>query len=724
MRTTVHRRGKPGYVSYVLVLSTGMILTLLMVYTYRRALDGHAVQGQVQLRNDYSEKEDAILRSIVAITPNRAIRAMQHNSSSSTTISNPLRWRNIFTEALVLANARTSIDANLRTSLNLTDARTGNIGDSALTSPNRIFHQIAGINDEYDTSYASAGINRSLGAGFPVPLSTANSTTITRDPAYPIISNDKQYGTLAQAGVGLPVSTYPKFNLLTYPQINFGYARPGDPFVAKRNWWAFTLDVAAHDATLTKLARPSRDFVLSIYEIPSQLAISASSFMSLGQFGSGENWNNVTIDGNIFAGKARVERDTNLPSLASRRGMTLDSSASIGGQSFNNNPFTPGVRESYQITQGEFFPVSQASESGKVAFIPINRGADFFDRFSHSSESNTLSPTSWNNYSIGALQCAMRVDVAQCVSSTNKTPTVLRFSYLSGNGATRNTYSEPLVTGVSASLPPGYVKVCNENQSYDFGSSMVDVAYGANGRFYFQTDVTGSVSFNNARFGDPIVGTFKAGYWRPSAPYKVKTLASGKICVAVYPQRFASFLTRIGGDSTAINNSVVVNVDYTTATGSTLLSKPTIPCTDLDYGLIIQECADLTSFTKGFSLVSNLRTFIGDDFNVVPATPPAGYTSTEPFYPPLSLFVPEKRYGVEIDAYAVDLSGQIGSLASDTEANPVRPLDSKTLSGTSLGSSQITVNLRPIRHPAELPPVTMMNWLIVLEERRREFVNY
>jgi hypothetical protein len=31
------------------------------------------------------------------------------------------------------------------------------------------------------------------------------------------------------------------------------------------------------------------------------------------------------------------------------------------------------------------------------------------------------------------------------------------------------------------------------------------------------------------------------------------------------------------------------------------------------------------------------------------------------------------------------------------------------------------VNLRPITHPAELPPVTMMNWLVVIEERRKMF---
>jgi hypothetical protein len=496
--------------------------------------------------------------------------------------------------------------------------------------------------------------------------------------------------------------------------------------VAKRNWWAFSMDMAGHDADKTFVARPRRDFVLSIYEIPSQLAISADSFMALGNFESGEAWQNVTIDGGVFAGKALVEGQTALSALASRRGMSLSSDSSIGGQSFNASPFKPGAREAYQVTNGEFFPVSLASESGRVAFVPINRGAVFFDRFSHSTEGGTLSPTKWNDYSIGALQCAMRLDITQVVSSTNPQPTMLRFSYL--KSGSRQTYSEPLVTGINSSLPPGYVRVCDENQTYNFGTSVVDVAYGLNGKFYFQKNVTGAITFNNARFGDPLVGTPKGGYFRASAPYDVKNLPSGKICIAVYPQRFQAFLNLIAADGPAVNNSVVVNVDYTTATGSILLTKPAIPCTVNDYGVILQECADLTSFTKGFSLVTNLRTYIGDDFNIVATTPPTGYTPPGLYYPPVSLFTPERRYGVEVDPFAVKVDGQIGSLArgykvNDTdEIKEVRPMDSKTVSETALAANRITVNLRPISHPAELPPITMMNWLLVLEERRSEFI--
>ena len=221
-----------------------------------------------------------------------------------------------------------------------------------------------------------------------------------------------------------------------------------------------------------------------------------------------------------------------------------------------------------------------------------------------------------------------------------------------------------------------------------------------------------------ATFGDPLVGTFKAGYFRPRGPYEVTQLTTGQKCISVYPERIPAFLTRFGGAGPAVNHSLAVNVDYSSSGINSIARKPVIPCTDNDYGVVLRECANLTPFTKGFSLVTNLRVYIGDDFNVVPTTPPAGYTPAGLFYPPCSLFTPEKRYGADVDPFAVELSGQIGSLASDTVTNAVRPLDSKTLSGAAVPASNITVNLRPIRHPAELPPISMMNWLVLLEERR------
>jgi len=725
MKTNPKPKGKSGAVSLLMVIAVGTAALIISVYTYRQAIASHEVTASIQLSTDYREKEDAILRSLVAITPNRAIQAMQSGSLSTYSRWEPLLWRSIFDDAIDLSNARTSISDDLKTLIGGDNLITANSGDSALANIDTIFKPILNdtIYSDYSTWRISAGINRDLDGNFPPPLQVNDGWTNSLDYYFPIITDNKKYGSLASGDVGLSVTEYPDFNQLKYPQINFGYAQPGEDFVAKRNWWAFSMDLARADNAVTGAAHMRREFVLSIYEIPSQLAISAASYMSLGRFGNGEDWtSNVTINGGVFGGRLDVEGNTQLSALATRSSLSLSADASIGGQTFTGNPLAPGLREEYLITQGDFFPVSMASEGGRVAFIPISRGNDYFDRFAHAPESNTLSRTTWNNYSVGALQCAMRLDVTECVSSTDKSPTELRFSYYK-NGV-RETLTLPLLTSGVAGLPAGYLFACNEDQIYNFGSSVVDLAFGANGNFGYEAGATGNVTFNVARFGDPAIGYAKTGFFRPSYPFEVRTLDTGKICIVVYPQRFEDFLEAINADDTSINHSLVVNVDYTAATGSVNLDKPGIPCSDFDYGVIIEESSDMTSFPKGFSLVTNMRVYFGDDFNTVeyPADPPNGFLPNKKYYPPVSIFAPEKRYGVEIDPYAVNVSGQIGSLAGQDD-DVVRPLDSTKASGDAYTADRLTINLDKIVHPASLPPITMKNWLITVEEIRNEFSN-
>ncbi len=720
---TVHPKlnGKRGAVSMLLVVATGTVALVLSLYTYRQAMATHEVTSSIQLNSDYREKEDTILRSVVAMLPNRAILAMQNGSATSSTQWRPLLWNSIFDDAIDLANARASISEDLKNSIGLTNLITANSGDSALTDYSLAFTPVQNdvMSSSYSSWHISAGLNRDLDGNFPPPLQVNDGWVSILDFYFPLISDQKVYSNLADGDVGLDPDEYPQFNLLKYPQINFGYAQPGEDFVAKRNWWAFSMNLAQSDDVVTGASRMKRDFVVSIYEVPSQLAISAASFMSLGQFGNGDDWANVTISGGVFAGRAVVEGETSLSALASRRSMTLSDDSLIGGKSFNASPFTPGLREEYQITEGDFFPVSLASEGGRVAFVPINRGKDYYDRFAHSAETDTLSRTTWNEYSVGALQCAMRLDVTECVSSTDMNPTELRFSYLA-NGVREELTLRLLSSGV-AGLPAGYLFAANEDQTYNFGSSVVDLAFGANGLFGYQSNATGAVTFNVARFGDPAPGYSKAGYFRLSYPFEVRTLDSGKICIVVYPERFEDFLEAINADDTSVNNSLVVNVDYTAATGSVNLTKPSIPCSEFDYGVVLEESADISDFRKGFSLVTNMRLYFGDDFNTVPiADPPAGYTPNGDFYPPVSVFAPEKRYGVELNPYAVNVSGQIGSLA-DEDGDAVRPLDSTKASGEAFTADRITINLNKISHPQELPPINMMNWLITVEEMRNEF---
>jgi hypothetical protein len=64
--------------------------------------------------------------------------------------------------------------------------------------------------------------------------------------------------------------------------------------------------------------------------------------------------------------------------------------------------------------------------------------------------------------------------------------------------------------------PPGYTFIANEGQSSTF-TQVVDVAYGANDTFAYRNGVTGTVTFNNTTFGDPIPGVAKHGFYRAAS---------------------------------------------------------------------------------------------------------------------------------------------------------------------------------------------------------------
>lgn len=65
----------------------------------------------------------------------------------------------------------------------------------------------------------------------------------------------------------------------------------------------------------------------------------------------------------------------------------------------------------------------------------------------------------------------------------------------------------------TSSALDGYTECCAEGQMVSF-DTLVDVAYGANGKYSCLDYVTGPVLFNNAIFGDPAPRAAKKGYYR------------------------------------------------------------------------------------------------------------------------------------------------------------------------------------------------------------------
>ena len=212
-----------------------------MVYTYRRAMNAQAVQSSVQLRDGLQRKgggDPALDRGHhpEPCDPRDAARLQSSTRPSATRCagrtSSPRRW------IWPMPGPRFPTASRLPSTS--PTSRSGNTGDSPRGDPAKIFKAI-GRRNRLCLGRASTA---AWAAGFRRRSALQLHRHHHADPLYPIISTRKLHGTLAQSGVGLPVADYPLFNLLTYPQINFGYAKPGEPFVAKRNWWAFSMDVA------------------------------------------------------------------------------------------------------------------------------------------------------------------------------------------------------------------------------------------------------------------------------------------------------------------------------------------------------------------------------------------------------------------------------------------------------------------------------------------------
>ncbi len=63
--------------------------------------------------------------------------------------------------------------------------------------------------------------------------------------------------------------------------------------------------------------------------------------------------------------------------------------------------------------------------------------------------------------------------------------------------------------------PSDYIYCAQENETVNFGSKSVDVAYGINGSYKYRSNKSGNVKFYNTGFGgDPAPGVKKAGFYK------------------------------------------------------------------------------------------------------------------------------------------------------------------------------------------------------------------
>ncbi|QQL43743.1 hypothetical protein [Sulfuriroseicoccus oceanibius] len=639
-----------GYVSTMVVLSISLICIAMLLVAYSARISSVDHQMVSQLKSDYSQREDALLRALVAIVPNKAIQAMQ---SGAATKADELTWNAIFEEALDVADAESAMTADMIADLGLAASlRSGNIGDSNIAAVSSVISPVDG-----GTGLVTPGTGTQPAGDYPPFLAYAGSVN---DATYPLISNLKTWGLNAAGYATLSTTTYSDYNLIPYPDIRFGYVEQGGLFVAKRNWWAFNVTYGAEDAAATGVPTETRTYVLSIYEVPTQIPLTADSFMELGRFADGSAWTGVTVEGGAYAETVKADSAVNFDRLASRKGFDAAAGMTVGGESVTDSFQTDGSLDTHVATTGSFFPASVSADAGRVAFIPLNVEFDFYEFIDNPVDTNTLSDTPWATYTMGAHQAKMKVVVDAVQNGGNQMPTQITFTYVGAGGAEQT---------ITWSRTAGELREA------------------------------GSVDDS----------------W--TIPFLYEAVGDSTPCLTVDLERLQAYLLANGADP-AVNNSLAVNPDHV---NNTDIIRPAMPVPTGQMGIALRGSQDMTGWTSGFSLVTNVRLYIAEDFNMVEATVPvgSGLSSSEPYFPPISIFAPSVRWGAEIDEKLIDFSGSLASTKTDGDSfNPANPLDLKTGLGNSVSVGDVEVDLKPIKSPAELPPIHLKNWLVTIDRVR------
>ena len=669
-------RNEQGYGTMAMVSAISLVIVSMMAYSLVGNIRSMTTQARAQVKQDYSQREDAILTALIHIVPNKAIGAMQQGSASSTSA---YTWDTIFSQALAMANAEQAISPQLVNSLNLGTAISANSGNTQFQSVSQFVNAPLGtpaggsnrVNGGNTMEYTMLGSTR-IAPRVPAALQLSYNDYLL-DKQYPIISLTKTHSTSYTKGLGLSASLFPLYNLIQYPDVKFGYKRPGEYFVAKRNWWVFSLTFGSHNQETTGIPPVTKDYVLSIYEIPSQIPLSADTLMKVGQFSNGSDWENVTLDGSIYADSLQTNGSVALDNgaMSARKTLTVSNDTTVAGRSVASNFDALGARETRAVetntgantgsnaTNNDFYDASTGGNVGKVAFIPINRGNESLLETSDGLASERISPTGWNYYSQAAPKATMTLEVRSVTSSGNQTPTSIRFTYRnSSNADVTRTYTR-----------------------------------GASGTSAWPTEAqTGGSAF----------------------PFQTATLENGRVALVVKMDRIPAFvagLTSTGGMSK--NNSLYIF----SRTDSGTVKVPSIPSLTTDMAVTLRGGNDLTDYTAGFSLVSRYRVYIASTLNDVATTIPAnsGIAPGTTFYPPLSIFAPEKRFGESTTLEnRVQIRGQLNSLK--TGANETfNPLELKRGSDVTLAPVELRATLTSLQSPAELPPIFMMNWLVTIE---------
>jgi hypothetical protein len=646
-----HRYLSRGTTTVLAVIAATILISGLLTFSLRVGINSIDAQSDAQMRQDVRYREEAFLSALLHIVPNRAILAMKAGSSVDA-----MSWEVIFADALEISDSRAVVDSEFLDTL-------GVEGISAQLQGENIFEiGTPGLEGGpvIPGNSSSMGLLASLGLGdsLPPPLEVP-SDLLSADISIPLLSKRKVYSPLYESGLYADPALYPSMNLIRYPNLRFGYSPPGSLVVAKRNWWVFSTRSRVDPVGDTMR---EKYYLLSIYELPSQIPISSTGVLTLGRHEDGSFWDesSISLDGSIYgAGVKNMGRiSTSGGSITARNSLFLGAQTMVAGSSLSDGFDDLGAREARDaLSTDDFYGASLSGNGGgEAVFLNINPGTNFLYSLPDEDSSLRASPTGWEEYSRGANRCAITIRVTK-IDAESQIPIEVELDYLTTSG----------------------------------GSNRVVLERGTN----WPT-------------GSGVEG-------EPNVPVDTEILDNLRSTLVVLPENLEDYLGSLP-DAAPLSENHSILVEYSSSMEG--FNEPTIPSEADQMAVAIRRCEDLTSFDKGFALVTPFPVYFLENFNQVPAETPAGsgIDPASPYFPPTAVFSPEKRFGGQLNSPTpVHLDGRVSVMTTDV-GQEVSPLSLKGADDEEIGSDIITANLKSAVSPASIAPIHELNWLVTVEE--------
>jgi hypothetical protein len=680
------KRNERGASLILLVGIIGLAFIVTIAGFLVAASNGQDTARLATAKVDIATREDALMREILQYSATGLLPGTDGITGP------PATWTTIMTNAVTQLHATTYADpvelAAISGLSGVITANTGDTGGTALgifkgylnsevpfggTSPGTILPNL-------DPTYLSAVEPPLMLWSGNASLSSATALTTPQE-----FFLGSQYPAGVTSSV-LKLSVSNRWARILYPNVRFGYKQPGNLFVARRVWWEIpvlyqtTQQTVEDQSTVFRYPSAAATYVLSVYEIPSQLPISGNGNLQIGLMADNTAWGSgIQVAGSIYGGQVQLSAGT-YNAVSSRQQVNVLSGATVGGVNYatsTNNLFDqPGTRETMALTQtpGAAAPVSVAGNDGKVLLVPVMPGNQFY--------MSVATPTHWDLYARPYYRCRIRI----IISGTNST-----LIYNSATGAINST------AGAGAIQVDVYTSADTTNRP--------DQLLG------FLDSTATHTTYAQGYTGDT-TGNGNAAYAWPTAPSWMNYTSTGTADRNLLIIDIPTMVSTLGTGTASVDSAQL----YSVYVGSSPTVEPATPPSPTpppytEPGIGITNCNDLSLFTSGLSIVTNQTLYLLGSFNQVNIT-----GGTLP--PPTSIYAPEVRYGMSGAISPVTLAGQVSVDPSSNAMLLTNPLSLVNASGTPIPATSISANLSEITDPTLIPPISRMSLMFTIEKER------